>query len=1019
MALAQLDDYTRAVEVVWLLGRGKTWLRESAGWIIVEAVQALARSNAAWKDDGFRWLAGRVCEAKEVGPESIAIMVALKSAAPSLLASTTLPHLASPDLLASANLAALARILKDGAGEDESAQNIASGAGRTQAHFVWDLLLREYLCEEGQAAATWAPFADTYRVLVDEALFSSSASDQKKSWGFQVFEKALEMANAEDLQSLFTPNLMRSWMNQLADKNRMLHKAAQRCVSKMQTNVRKTPAVGFTIISQLVGKHGSVRFDAITSTKTVESLLSCMDAAGVRRYVDYLLQLASQNASDDKESMRKWSLDQLLLVVRNASIARDDDCVGSILSFLAAHGFFSVKAALEAPSSDMAGLSVLPVPPFSSATKSVCRVRFFSCLGELSDQNVTHIDAQGKSRRAQGQTTKGQSWVSQAFALMEVLERDSKHFSPLYWTAVDNAVSRGRAFIERLSKAKDKADKDQTRAKMQDFQSMVLAGMLYSRRDLSHDEASEAGLVDATIECGSRLVLGKKAKEGEPSAMELFVHCQVTFLEKSSAFLRTVATQAFASFADEMDRASLEQLLDVSNSVGCPETLSYPPVPDQQLGFNDASEVDASEAVEGMDNMEDADGDEEEDEVMSDSISETSATSASTSGDTVDPILVAKLQEVLKESGAADSDAASSADESSSDTSSKASEFDDDQMLLIDDKLADIFRQRLGSRREEAEAKKETVALHIKILDLLDVYARKQSSNPLCVQMILPLFTIALEKDATLDQLKQRAVNVLTKTLCKSKDAPSGVLPAQTVLAPMEAVHKMAASKLAVPLLNLCSLVNVYLTRACKAPEQFEGPIRALYLATLDDFVQRKSSNLRPQFFLDVFQRLPTLGFSLRNELLAAATGVQASPKQSYRQLQALEILRTVLVQLASIGKEKEQLVAFLPLVSEAILSTVANQKLRLKEIIKVALDLARLSKKVCASAEEVARIWPAQKIEEVVEALGGSQKLANSASLQSLLRQLLAITTASANVKRKNADDSSTPKKKRTNATS
>ena len=417
--------------------------------------------------------------------------------------------------------------------------------------------------------------------------------------------------------------------------------------------------------------------------------------------------------------------------------------------------------------------------------------------------------------------------------------------------------------------------------------------------------------------------------------------------------------------------------------------------------------------------MEDADGDEEEDEVMSDSISETSATSASTSEDTVDPILVAKLQEVLKESGAADSDAASSDDESTSDASSKASEFDDDQMLLIDDKLADIFRQRLGSRREEEEAKKETVALHIKILDLLDVYARKQSSNPLCVQMILPLFTIALEKDATLDQLKQRAVNVLTKTLCKSKDAPSGVLPAQTVLAPMEAVHKMAASKLAVPLLNLCSLVNVYLTRACKAPEQFEGPIRALYLATLDDFMQRKSSNLRPQFFLDVFQRLPTLGFSLRNELLAAATGVQVSPKQSYRQLQALEILRTVLVQLASTGKEKQQLVAFLPLVSEAILSTVANQKLRLKEIIKVALDLARLSKKVCANAEEVARIWPAEKIEEVVEALGGSQKLANSASLQSLLRQLLAITTASANVKRKNADDSSTPKKKRTNATS
>jgi hypothetical protein len=58
----------------------------------------------------------------------------------------------------------------------------------------------------------------------------------------------------------------------------------------LQASVRENPALGFTLILQLTGMNGSRMFDQLTKTKTVDSILSSMDAEGIRHYVDYLLK---------------------------------------------------------------------------------------------------------------------------------------------------------------------------------------------------------------------------------------------------------------------------------------------------------------------------------------------------------------------------------------------------------------------------------------------------------------------------------------------------------------------------------------------------------------------------------------------------------------------------------------------------------------------------------------------------------------------------------------------------------
>jgi DNA polymerase phi len=61
-------------------------------------------------------------------------------------------------------------------------------------------------------------------------------------------------------------------------------------VSEVQAFVQKNPQLGFSLIIQLTGVHGSQQFDKLTKTKTVETILTSMDAAGVRNYIDFLFK---------------------------------------------------------------------------------------------------------------------------------------------------------------------------------------------------------------------------------------------------------------------------------------------------------------------------------------------------------------------------------------------------------------------------------------------------------------------------------------------------------------------------------------------------------------------------------------------------------------------------------------------------------------------------------------------------------------------------------------------------------
>lgn len=67
--------------------------------------------------------------------------------------------------------------------------------------------------------------------------------------------------------------------------------------SDINSCVQNNPTLGFTLILQLMGVHGSKDFDRLTKTKTVENIISSMSPDDIVSYVNYLLEQVNDEST--------------------------------------------------------------------------------------------------------------------------------------------------------------------------------------------------------------------------------------------------------------------------------------------------------------------------------------------------------------------------------------------------------------------------------------------------------------------------------------------------------------------------------------------------------------------------------------------------------------------------------------------------------------------------------------------------------------------------------------------------
>ena len=221
---------------------------------------------------------------------------------------------------------------------------------------------------------------------------------------------------------------MRSLINHRTSSERFLHNATLAPLKEMQTRVQNQPELASSMVLALTSKNGTIKFDQLTRTKTLESILLLADDAALRKILAHfhLLILRPEAQEHGTADIHRRTLaDILLTLVRGykkyqsstSNLTSDDSWLRQLLDIL-------VECAYFAPNHSTPPNAV-PLPAISTSSRTMFRDRLSSCLTYLvsirqSEQMpfpylvVSIIQARTISSKSQGLVFEGDKAVVKA-----------------------------------------------------------------------------------------------------------------------------------------------------------------------------------------------------------------------------------------------------------------------------------------------------------------------------------------------------------------------------------------------------------------------------------------------------------------------------------------------------------------------------------------------------------------------------------------------------------------------------
>ncbi|KAF9906499.1 DNA-directed DNA polymerase [Lobosporangium transversale] len=966
----------------------------------------------------------------------------------------------NPIILHPSNLKYLGLLLKE-ASTEEGTQ--PSSNWRQNLHPVWDRILAQYFNNANNVSVSQiAPFRDFWNVVIDSTLFDSSSSHERKYWGFQIFERVLPVLDEDQLPLIFTTNFMRCFVNNLASEDRFLNKAAKHTMAAMHARADTNEAVRLTLITQLLDKNPN--FDRMSRSKTVETLLGGLDVTHIKDYLQYLTKAFVEQETSESNSVergkrvdvsRQWTIDQMFSLFRNPKVPREEGWIKSILEFYLVHAFFEIKKADS--KNKYAEAHRLPSPPLSGPTRESCRGRFYSMMAELSTmaplaakRENEETEAINYSRKLNGTMVDGTFWCSYALNMMVDLEKN-KNFQSLVTLGDDAAKAKKTALalvgkIQERSKKASKGLKAQYKAFELLFVQMIL--QLYIEPEDSTNILGE--LHDCYDKVFGPSSKSKKANgktsaqdedgedEEEIQPVEVIVDILLSFLIKPSALLRHVSEQVFVIFCDKMTKTGLELMLSTLQTKDNKDDM-FGEENDEEDEDEDA-EADAhnQSGEEEEEEEEEEEGEGEEDDDEDEEETEDMDVDEEEDDEPVDEEFRKKLAAALNMKDGGE-------DEESSDEEL----LDDDQMMAFDEKLNEIFRQKKLAKAQQKDAKQTLVHFKNKVLDLLELYIKKQSSNELVLELVVPLLSLVVTPSAGNMPIHDKIVSLLRNKLAKIKDYPREY-DEEHVFEILSQVHELAKKSPDGKSSSLCGELSLLLvkvliggqdektavgetkvertavstgkrtrgmskkSKAAAEVDPEEAALKAkqdrvigLYSASLKEFMTRKHSNLSAKMFLEFIDRFPHLAWHLSSTLLE-----YTSPKavvKTFRQTMAFTMLAALVKRLANKNTpEFEPLfLETVPLIRNSLIetfegafvdvekneatATAAARGLnvaRLREILKFAILSARMAKR---SENRVKEIWQTEKMGPLLQRISEDGRF-NSGALRSLIQQMLVL---------------------------
>ncbi|KAF5096837.1 hypothetical protein D0Z00_002638 [Geotrichum galactomycetum] len=873
-----LEDFKSVVVLILELAKSKAWLRESCFFSLCLLVEKLPETSFD-SDQAIEFTLKSVDDFKfTTTSEGVALYLLVPQEK-----RHALPELTNGwkqnDPLAKGNLPLLTKALKEidtsqnnsiDEVSEESAKNKDTkdtkdvkdnkkennkkqkGNWKARLHFVWTKLALYFqssvspVSEQSEhkskkhkskkskkdscSESGFITLDEFWKAVIDEGFFSTSASNERKYWGFEVHSLFLQvLTNSADVNSLFSPNFMRSLVNQLSQKDRYLHKIAQKTVATInEVGTKRPELIPVLLTSLLLSKQGSPNFDQLTKTKTTQKLFTSIQIEQVPSIVNILISvIANPGETEQKPSdiRRQWALDHLLHLVKTHSNNKEKstDWIDDILVILIREGYFvssnSSSSKKDKKRKHEEDLTIIEVnPPFSERTVEQCQQRLTSII--TATVGVKRSDKT--------------SWAYRALSTILKFEKDLKLRTP---------------FEGDLLKAKDKAVKTVEKVRKKRLSSphadnpqLEAFELLFSLVLLQvYSTDSEAASVLEELQLCYNTIIGKsKVEEGadeheEIDASQVLTEIILSFVSRQSNLLRKISETVWETFSSEITAESFQLLFDVLATKESAEG--------QEEMFEDDEDEEDEEDEEDDDDAEDSSSDDDEDDVVDDQVAE------------LERVANKALAEALGINGKEDDAEDSDGDDEES--------MDDEQMMALDGQLATIFKERQkamtehgfsATRKRLLEAKINMVNFKSRVIDLIEIYVKTQPSSPLILLTVLPLLNIL--KSSNDKALTDRAHNLLKTKICKLKtvslqNESRGVAP-DALVEQIVSVHTLARRSPRQILSQACNQASVFLAKVLIIHDtSYIEHVVNIYSQSMIEWLARPSSKTQAALFFE------------------------------------------------------------------------------------------------------------------------------------------------------------------------
>jgi len=231
--------------------------------------------------------------------------------------------------------------------------------------------------------------------------------------------------------ALFSPNLMRTLLNQTKKKDRFLHAAALNAWKAIPLRAQTSPRSALGLVVGITSKNGTADFDSFVKSKTLEQVLLLADDKSLRKIVRHFNSLINRPETTEESVAhhRRQTLADLLLNLVGQYERYDqmlseslekDSWLQNALDLLVEYAYF-----VPSPS---AKTRKVPLPLVSESSRKMFQERLSSCLTRLlnvkSDSQTPFGLVVVEMIRAKAQSSKTLEPLFNAEpAVMEIVER--------------------------------------------------------------------------------------------------------------------------------------------------------------------------------------------------------------------------------------------------------------------------------------------------------------------------------------------------------------------------------------------------------------------------------------------------------------------------------------------------------------------------------------------------------------------------------------------------------------------